>query len=469
MTSSKSLLDILPIELLSEVAAQTPLRGLKALRAVCRALAWASSPVLFSRVTIQIQYLRYPKNLSLLIALAAGEHDVQWSRYVHTLKIIPGAYDASQAAIAHNTDDISGAELKLLVIAALSRMKNVTTVHWRIDNGSDRWGLQAISRWLILQHKTPAIRLSLESTFYDDLPKIPPIVELSLSSTSLESFLLFQVARMIPQTYKTLTTFIRAGPEIWLVLLRCSPARCPRLQVIIAGEVSSHFVDYLGTYSGARRLILRHVDGASHPDVVNPFAYDFYQNLELHSRSLRELVCTARFQSSWSFSVTWAPAICRLHNLIKLELSVDEENIFNVSPADNAVTVLLCITAHLSHLQTLTITFTQSNILRIPRSGAGALYGDYGRRMLNGIKSAVLDFRLRCSPGRMPTRRAIVQVGFYVFKLTRIALSADGHGGRFVDPLASGLYELLPTASHIVKSGDQAEVEMYAYIVALDV
>nr|GAT53770.1 predicted protein [Mycena chlorophos] len=358
-------LSSLSVELVQEIAAYLDTHDQAAVRATCSALSAALDPLLFSALTLNIRNESLERDLSRLRALGDGRTPYShYARDLYIKQLTPYFWNPEKDPKIAEEETRCLIELEVALKLALGRLGGVQTVRW-VGSSLDRdWVpeivLDALATWEIReftyepgQRKTlPAFdRLSGASLERLSVPVRPtadltPLLALLQRSPNLTSLSL------------SASTDPSRLHDIWSCLLEYSI----HLVELSINSVSSQLCEYLTSYTGLRRLVLRDVDTSrASRDMADTF---FERVLPQHSASLIELRLVPGYTGNWSFGTHNHIPFSSLTHLQTLELALDTARKGGAAQTRKDLTVLLEILPRLPALRELTLRTTQDEWFR---------------------------------------------------------------------------------------------------------
>ena len=129
-----------------------------------------------------------------------------------------------------------------------------------------------------------------------------------------------------------------------------------RLEEITVGTIPSAFLEYIGSYSGLKKLNIKgYINGVTSDSA----AEKFYEALEMHVGSIEELNIDACYEGLWCFGHHNQALFSTLQHLRTLSVKVRSNNIVSRSSKDIIVS-LLC---HSKSVQSADSTFVLQRVL----------------------------------------------------------------------------------------------------------
>ncbi|KAJ7488079.1 hypothetical protein FB451DRAFT_1391030 [Mycena latifolia] len=329
----------LSVELVQEIGAELSRVDLKRLRAVCKDVGLAINPLFFSALVLWTQHLRLETGLHVLTSLASGKSG--WSPYAKTLTIKPGETPKA----GPGADDRSDSAMQELLAAALGSLTKIRTVIWEMHEGDLAWQQTAIcqsfANFPLLDHF--ALHAENAGVVFDDLqfPSLSGLRALEITSPyalwGARISLVHQIARVVGENRDLTSLYLggsRAWSDVWTALREYPDWTPNRLTHIGTEYLTSNLLEYLRSYSGIRKLELRYP-----PECDDNLLAAFFRTvLPRHAATLVELAFPAHYESPWSFGPHTVDAVAQLHNLSRLEISVNKDDI---APPINVVDLLL--------------------------------------------------------------------------------------------------------------------------------
>ncbi|KAJ7282524.1 hypothetical protein C8J57DRAFT_1172538 [Mycena rebaudengoi] len=223
---------VLSVELIQEIAQKVP-SSQKHLRGVCKALDFATAPLFFSSVLLDVHAESLAKSIEYLEALSTNT--TPWSRFARTLKIdrlSPTTRLGSENPPGSNTTEPMRALVKFL-LPALKSLNNVRSVLWKACADDPDWArdavLESISSFPVLEElELHGIAFDLDSS---TLNQIHGLRKLSIAPTWTVSpwpHLMSAFAQVVAQSPDLTHLQITGGPESFNSSARFTP-RSPSL------------------------------------------------------------------------------------------------------------------------------------------------------------------------------------------------------------------------------------------------
>ncbi|KAJ7127530.1 hypothetical protein C8R43DRAFT_1027552 [Mycena crocata] len=382
-------------ELLGDIGRQLDEADQKHFRLVCVDLRRAMDPIFYSSFHLKTDQLRLDYTRAILEAIVKNE--IGWSRYTKTLTITIGKIPQPEVKTEYKPDGVVASKTSLdLLSAALLSMKNIETVLWDI---ADSVAIPTICG--VLNNLPHLAHLELQLRRLDvkvtDLPlaQVSGLRALKVSTPSGSSLDTQSIWRLIRQN-RGLTTVHLFGESQWAKVWTAVRAQINpsiRLKDVATNLVTTDLLTYLASYDGVESLRLQTPDGRNRHE-ADAFADIFCEQvLPRHTNSLVYLSCPSAYESRWSFGVSNADVVARLHELEYLEMSVDAGELLNVEPTSNAVTILLETLPRFPKLRVLEIYYAGSQAMR-GQVRMMPIY-QHNNSMKLAIAQAIQDFRTR--------------------------------------------------------------------------
>ncbi|KAF7296389.1 hypothetical protein HMN09_01109100 [Mycena chlorophos] len=358
-------LSSLSVELVQEIAVYLDTHDQTAVRATCSALSASLVPLLFSVLTLNIRNESLERDLSRLRAVADGRTPYShYARDLYIKQLTPYFWNPEKDPKIAEEETRCLIELEVALKLALGRLDGVQAVRW-VGSSLDRdWVpeivLDALARWDIREFTyepgqrkmLPAFdRLSGASLTRLSVPVRPtadlkPLLILLQRSPNLASLSL------------SASTDPSHLHDIWSCL-QSQPIHLVELSV---NSVSPQLCEYLTSYTGLRRLVLRDVDTSrASRDMADTF---FERVLPHHSASLIELRLASGYTGNWSFGTHNITVLSSLAHLQTLELALDTARKGGAAQTRKDFALLLGMLPHLPTLRSLTIRTTQDDWFR---------------------------------------------------------------------------------------------------------
>ncbi|KAJ7198305.1 hypothetical protein GGX14DRAFT_470138 [Mycena pura] len=334
----------LPLELQHKVGNSLARADVKQARLVCKDFRNVLDDVFFSFFAIALDRLEAESHVAALQAIAGGS--TGWSRHAKTLDI--GPLNSAKEDLGPETD-LSDAEVKIFLAAAIKSMGNVRNVKWKLAKYDPDWVTEAVSESLRLLPFLEVLDVTINAILRLPLPQISGLKVLHIVNpfpgqigamgrgrrrrigkpqplTSLDPSLIVQPVAQMISTSPALTEFHLTGPgycsDIWS-LLRTVPIRLTELK---ANILTSDLLAYLGSYSGLEALAFKHVFPVEGENLDHLAAVFFDTVLPCHSGSLKSLSILSGRAGRWCFRPQVADIISQLKKLETLELTFDPVN-----------------------------------------------------------------------------------------------------------------------------------------------
>ncbi|KAJ6598395.1 hypothetical protein DFH09DRAFT_57350 [Mycena vulgaris] len=343
----------LPVELLQEIAYQTPWVQ-QLLRAACKQLHRAIDPIFFaSRPAVLDARSCKPGGyggVSYLEALASGT--TGWSRYARRLEInnlelqFPGEHleqaqrflrpalaslrPSIQAVIWSDwrrygwSDESDPHGVRDTVVEFIESLPALDEFQFRHGARPPKLSLAHLSgvRTLKLCAKSGALRTQ-------------PILQVIAHSRALSCLHLRSRSRGSHWT------------DVW-ALLRAEKIQLAELSV--TGGGSDALLTYLRSYAGLRHLTL-----SDSEDTIGSADIFFAHVLPRHAATLETLRCTAGSEGRWSFNARNVNALLGLHKLVILEMSANSSDVYQASTEShkNVVELFINLAVQLPTLRNL--------------------------------------------------------------------------------------------------------------------
>ncbi|KAF8994630.1 hypothetical protein BDQ17DRAFT_1412463 [Cyathus striatus] len=326
---------LFPVELLQEIAKLTS--SLPVLRLVCKRFNDVVVPQMFSHASIWFEGEKQNQYPEYLKALATTAHPA----VVHA-KSLTFRHLSPQLVLypKYPRDEEEEAKLKL---------------QYKLDVLDPYYAhSQLIKEWfpLAMNRFNQATTLMIKSYHEQAVPLVPSLLQqtshMNLKHLSLEGFHVILNSDVIPRlrsleslcvndVRKGMNSYSRwpqpnllnpsqeiihstdpSQGDLWRVL----KAGKIHLQEITIDEPTESFVQYLGSYTGLKRLTIR---GAKNSDQTksDTFAINFYRNALLpHASTLEKLVILPFYEGKWCFGEQCIRVLSGLVNLTHLSISI---------------------------------------------------------------------------------------------------------------------------------------------------
>ncbi|KAJ7150445.1 hypothetical protein C8R43DRAFT_1005876 [Mycena crocata] len=386
------------VELIQEIGSKVDRADLKRLRATCRGFSSALGPLYFSTFVLTSNRLHLQETVTTLRELVAGE--VGWSHYAKTLVIRPGR----EPRLDEPGCDLSIAEQRCVLAAALGCMERIRTVCWQMDDDHPLWALNVVCAFLNTLPLLEDLQLTWWPTdnIHHNLPlaQVTTLRKLTIKSRYRDPTLASdQVCALVYQNRGLTSLHLLGGEAAWWfevwTMLRDQPNLNIRLKDVCTDMLTADLLVYLSSYSGLERLQYRRTHSGTHEqaDALADFLYTSV--LPRHADSLvclRDLDSLTTTGTRWGLGQHNVETIARLQRLETLEMCVKAVDVLHVDLPHNAIHLLLQTATNLPRLQFL-------GVWHYWYSGAGAQdVGTSGRYLPSAvgpaIRTAVQGFRV---------------------------------------------------------------------------
>ncbi|KAJ7455121.1 hypothetical protein FB451DRAFT_1407990 [Mycena latifolia] len=261
------------MELLQEIGSLTSVPDQTALRAVSRHFRWAIEPLWFAANPIVLDLRRHPDVLlQQLKALAAGDTGFSHiSRKLVIRSLLPAVDDQECRG------KVTYQRIQKLLHPALHSLKAVQTVKWAVKENVPGWARAAVFDFLATSASLEVLRLPLPLCGFGDMWK----------------------------------------------MLQEHDVQLKEVHIAVANE--NAFLQYLASYSGLERLVIRN---AVDVDAARVRLGDFFWEsvVPRHANTLAALVCPAYWEGAWAFGTHNIALVSKLQHLDTLELTVNSDS-----------------------------------------------------------------------------------------------------------------------------------------------
>ncbi|KAJ7916870.1 hypothetical protein B0H13DRAFT_2658113 [Mycena leptocephala] len=233
-------------------------------------------------------------------------------------------------------------------------MKSVRTAIWKVGGNDREWTRDVVSEFLSSLPVLNDLQLEVENGLDIALGPLRGLTRLKVATPYYHPTpLVPRIAKIIVQSRRSLTTLHLVGPSEWSEIWTLLDPRGPSSPELTTNNVTPVLLAYLGSYSGLQRLKLQYPSGSSQSESDHLADTFFSLVVPQHIDSLTDLSCAAGYESRWSFGPHNVDVISQLSRLTSLEISVNAEDVIDVEPGRNAVTLLLHTTTRFSLCATL--------------------------------------------------------------------------------------------------------------------
>ncbi|KAJ7676579.1 hypothetical protein DFH06DRAFT_610807 [Mycena polygramma] len=354
------MLPYLCVEVLQEIGGQLPNGDQMNLRAVCKELGSAINPLFYTVFFLRGDRIRGDNGLDIIGRLAAGQ--LGWCHHAKTVHILPGSKALKGENVAPKWYP-SNTELPNLLVTALASMRNIQTIIWNARATDPDWLREAICDSFSTLPSLSDLQVKLEGGPPLLLQPLLRLRRLKIESSDWRPVAMDSVSQVVGRGHHLTSLHLWGGHDyskVWTMLrvamLRSNPSTRIYLKELNTTSVTPDLLAYLSSYSGIRRLSLARSQGgarAKNDALADVF---FHEVLPQHTKSLVELICPACVEGRWSFNMDNANAFLELRKLEKLHVSVNWEDVVDVDPGMNAITLLLNTVALLPALRVLIIS-----------------------------------------------------------------------------------------------------------------
>ncbi|KAJ7778677.1 hypothetical protein DFH07DRAFT_795555 [Mycena maculata] len=353
-------LPYLCLEIIQQIGGELPNCDQMNLRAVCRELGVAIDPLFYTFFTLRGDRMRRDNGLYIMERLAARQ--IGWSHFAKTVHIMPGSKPETGEATGPKYYP-SDPALPNLLVSALASMHNIQTVVWTVHANDPDWVREAICDSLNTLPLLSDLQLKTEGGVHLGLTPVPSLTKLRIESLDWRPVEMVQDICQVVGRSHHLSSLHLSGTSDWskvwtllrATLLRPKDSARIHLKELTTSFVTSDLLTYLHSYSGLESISLE--TSQNHRPKPDPLADRFFGTvLASHALTLVELSCPAGHEGRWSFGPHNVDAILPLRKLEILHLSVNPQDVADVEPPMNAVTLLLSTAQMLPALRLLEIS-----------------------------------------------------------------------------------------------------------------